>query len=70
MGDLLEALDALTDDWTEIRDLVNQRDRQGGPPLQDFIDDLDNLLPELAELCDRVWMLELVIRLCRMRRNI
>ena len=67
MNHLVEALDDLAPGLTEALELCNTRDAEGGQPLIEFMDELDDLFPELAQLCERRWMLELVIRLCNMR---
>lgn len=32
-------------------------------------DVLDQLLPELAELCNHLWLLELLVTYCKLRRK-
>jgi len=69
LDDLLAALQELEPDLRDALELCNTRDREGGQPLADFVDELDALFPELAALCQHSWMMELVLRLCSMRRN-
>lgn len=67
MIELLVVLDELEVDLREARARCDERDREGGTPRAQFLDELDDYLPELGELCKRRWMLELLVRLCRMR---
>ena len=69
MDDLVLALDALDPELRQALADVNDRDREGGQPRVDFLRDIDDLIPGLDDICQRRWMLELLIRLCRMRRE-
>jgi len=69
MDELLAALDALEQELAEAKELCDERDREGGEPLEDFLGGgLEDLIPELADICRRKWMLELLLRVCNMRR--
>lgn len=67
VDEILAALEAAGPDLREALQRANDRDREGGEPLAEFLDELDELFPELAELCNHAWALELLLRLCRMR---
>lgn len=69
MDELILSLDAMADELRQLHDEVNTRDREGGEHRKDFLDRVDDLVPGLADICERRWMLELLIRLCRMRRE-
>ena len=70
MDELCDVLDGLRDDWLGVKELVDTRDREGGQPLIDFLDEIDDLFPELKALCERRWMLELAVRLCNMKEKV
>lgn len=69
MDELIVALDGLIDDWGVVKEMCDTRDREGGQPLIEFLEELDDLFPELVALCERRWILELAIRLCNMREK-
>lgn len=69
MDELLLALDQLEEELRESKRMCDERDREGGEPRALFLREIDELIPELAELCKRRWMLELLLRLCRMRET-
>lgn len=70
MDELLTALDSAADDLRELKTQCDDRDRLGGPERAEFLEEtLDELVPELEELCKRRWMLELLVRLCRFREG-
>lgn len=70
MDEINAALEAAAPDLEEIRRTLNERDREGGEPLAQLLEELDALFPELAELCRHRWALELLLRLCRMRERL
>lgn len=69
MDELVELLDRVAPELRELKERCDERDREGGEPLVNFLEELDDLVPELEELCSRTWMLELLIRVCRQRRK-
>ncbi len=69
MDSLFAALDELKDELYTTREMISEREREGGEPLAQFMDELDELLPELADLCERRWMLELLLRVCRLKEG-
>lgn len=69
MNELLMALEALEGELREAKRMCDERDREGGEPRRAFLETIDDVIPELEELCRNRWMLELLVRLCRMREN-
>lgn len=69
MDELIAQLDVLELELRDTKNLVDDRDREGGAPRAQFLEEIDDILPELGELCRRRWMLELLVRLCRMRET-
>lgn len=70
MDDILAALDGFESEARELSERVTEREREGGEPLKVFMAELDELFPELEELCKRRWLLEVLLRYCRMRESL